>query len=355
MASACTVTLSGARETVVSSVRRKSSSVFARQGGDEVHVDVRKARLAGEMVGRDRLLRGVCAADAPERFVVERLRVDGDARRARAQKHFQHGAVDGVRPAGLHGLLHRAGEGLARGENDLLQSLAGDGGGRAAAHVEGAGAQTLLRHDLRAEGDLAFQGLHIGVHQMPVADFARGKGAVGAASFAEGNADVNVKSALRRRAHAHLHLVHFVQQLRAVFGDVEHVHKRAHRVEPLLQGLIIEPRGADAGQRTPRGVYAGQLFAVFVQRQLHGALAQPLLFQFARAVRVLQTEHGHRPAAELVAPVPVLAGNGVFDAQVGLASLVEEDRRAAVEQAQYVGHVLHKARFRGKNADGHSE
>ena len=101
-------------------------------------------------------------------------------------------------------------------------------------------------------------------------------------------------------------------------------------------------------------MYAGQLFAVFVQRQLYGALAQPLLFQFARAVRALQTEHGHRPAAELVAPVPVLAGNGVLDAQIGLALLVEEDRRAAVEQAQYVGHVLHKARFRGKNADGHN-
>ena len=76
--------------------------------------------------------------------------------------------------------------------------------------------------------------------------------------------------------------------------------------------------------------------------------------ELARAVCALQTEHGHRPAAELVAPVPVLAGNGVLDAQIGLALLVEEDRRAAVEQAQYVGHVLHKARFRGKNADGHN-
>ena len=44
----------------------------------------------------------------------------------------------------------------------------------------------------------------------------------------------------------------------------------------------------------------------------------------------------------------------VLDAQIGLALLVEEDRRAAVEQAQYVGHVLHKTRLRGKNADGHN-
>ena len=189
---------------------------------------------------------------------------------------------------------------------------------------------------------------------MPVTDLARGKGAVGAARFAEGNADVNVERALRRRAHALLHPVHLVQQPGAVFGDVEHVHKRAHRVEPLLQGFIVEPRRADAGQRAPRGAYAGPLFAVFVQRQLHGALAQALLFQFARAVRALQMEHGHRPASELVAPAPVLAGDGVLDAQVGLALLVEENGRAAVEQAQYVGHVLHKARLRGKNADGHS-
>ena len=101
-------------------------------------------------------------------------------------------------------------------------------------------------------------------------------------------------------------------------------------------------------------MYAGQLFAVFVQRQLYGALAQPLLFQFARAVRALQMEHGHRPASELVAPAPVLAGDGVFDPQVGLALLVEENGRATVEQAQYVGHVLHKTRLRGKNADGHN-
>ena len=53
--------------------------------------------------------------------------------------------------------------------------------------------------------------------------------------------------------------------------------------------------------------------------------------------------------AELLAVFPA-----DFDAQVGLAFLVEENGRAAVEQAQYVGHVLHKTRLRGKNADGHS-
>ena len=84
------------------------------QGGDHIHVDVRKAGLPGQREGAQRVLRGVRAADAPQGFIRKRLRVDAHALYPALADGAQFLHRDGIRPARFHRPLPRAGEGRLR-------------------------------------------------------------------------------------------------------------------------------------------------------------------------------------------------------------------------------------------------
>ena len=327
---------------------------FARQRRDQIHVDVVKAQLPGQLVGADRVLAAVAAADAREGLVAEGLGVDGDAADLHAAQHFQLLPVDGVRPTGLHRPLHRAGKGLPGCGEDARKILAGNRRGRAAADVGRAHVKPRLAHQPGGELDLPQQRPGVGGDQLLVApDLPRGEGAVAAAGLAEGDANVEVKAALLRRAHAALHLRDLAEQLRPVGGHVElahHVGAGGFHGKPRVQRLVQQPRGTDARQRTPGQLHAGHFLQQLVQRPLHLPLAGAANFH-RRA--------GGRGLLDLVGTIAVAPAVG--DAAVALNDLMFvvrflpgrglDDLHVAQEQAQHVADVGDELRGAGAHAN----
>ena len=111
-----------------------------RQAGDQVHVDARKSRLHRVFIGPEGLGRVMAAADAAQDFVGHGLGIDAHAVRAALADDPQLLHVQGIRPPALHGEL----QALRQVEvvTDHLQKprhlRRGEGGGRAAAHIQAA-------------------------------------------------------------------------------------------------------------------------------------------------------------------------------------------------------------------------
>ena len=111
---------------------------------------------------------------------------------------FQNGQFfggDGIRTADLYRDLRTGGEieGFFQSRQDGIHLIRRQDAGGAAAHVKGAGAQTIAAHHIPAGADLRDQSLYIGLHQRKTSLHAlTDKGAVGAAGGAEGDAHIQV-------------------------------------------------------------------------------------------------------------------------------------------------------------------
>ena len=327
---------------------------LAGQRRDQIHVDVVEAQLPGQLVGPHGVLAAVAASDAREGLVAEGLGIDGDAADLHALEHRKLLPVDGVRPAGLHRPLRRAGKGLPGCGEDALQVCTGNGRGRAAAHVGRAHVKPRLAHQLGRQLNLPQQRLGVGGNQLLVPpDLPRGEGAVAAPRLAEGDADVEVEAALLGRAHAALHLRDLTEQFRAVGGHVELAHHMAaggFHGKPRVQRLVQQARGTDAGERAPGQLHAGHVLQQLVQRPLHLPLAGAANFH-RRA--------GGAGLLDLVGSVAVAPAVG--DAALALDDFMLvirflprrglDDLHVAQEQAQHVADVGDELRGAGAHAD----
>ena len=209
---------------------------------------------------------GVAAADGLEHGVLQGLGVDADAVGPVVQQHLELVPGDGVGPSGLDAVFHAAGQvktAVQVGQQPV-HLLGRQGGGGAAAHIEGLDAQARLPDHLRGVGDLPAQHIQIRLHQ-PQGFFHRlgHEAAIGAAGGAEGNADVQgdvLRAQVRLGPQARLGRFH--RQTAAGRGDVVGVPQNAAglgRGLALLQQTGRQLAGADARQRPPAGGDAGDL------------------------------------------------------------------------------------------------
>ena len=322
-----------------------------RQRRDDVHVDVVEAQGAGQLVGRDRLRAGVGAADAPKGRVAEGLGVHGDPAHPVVLQHPQLLPVDGVGPPGLHRPLHGPRKGVLGRGQDALQIAAGDGRGRAAADVPGPQAEPLLRHQFLAQRDLPQHRFHVGRDHFAVADLPRRKRAVGAAGFAEGDADVQVEPIRRGLADARLHLRDLPQQRRLLRAHVVgrlHVRHGLIQRKPRLHALVQEARGADTGETAPGGPHPGQFLEQVVQRQLHLPLAQPLDLQRRSGHRRLAQPAGLPLGGPGVRPQAARVGKAVLEHRLALG---EAHLHVPIKQPQHVAQVGEELRRVGDQPD----
>ena len=236
---------------------------FAGQRRDQIHVDIVKSQLPRKHIGAHGILPRVHAPDARERFIVKRLRVDGNAVHFVRAKHNQLFAIDGIGSARLHRPFHRIGKFPLRRGEDGFQIMARDRRGRAAADVRRAHAQIRFAHQARGCFDFMQQRPRVRRDQLSISpDFAGGKAAIAAPRAAERNADVQIEHAVRHAANAALHIRDIAQQLRAILGYIEfRFQPRAgfRQGKPHIQPLIQKARGTNAGQRAPRRLHAGDL------------------------------------------------------------------------------------------------
>ena len=163
---------------------------------------------------------------APHGFqhgVLHGLRVDRHSVNVVRLQHCQFIRRDGVRPAGLHRVLGepRKVKALLHLGQQPFQLGGGQGGGGAAADVDGADKKPRLPEVCGAGRYLLTQSIQIGLHQLQRLLHVSGdKAAIGAAGGAEGNADVE-GDLIRLQAplHRQPRLSRVQRQLRAGLRD----------------------------------------------------------------------------------------------------------------------------------------
>ena len=137
----------------------------------------------------------MAAADGGEDVILHGLRIHADPCDAVTFQNGQFFGGDGIRTADLYRDLRTGGEaeGFFQSRQDGIHLIRRQDAGGAAAHVKGAGAQTIAAHHIPAGADLRDQGLYIGLHQRKTPFHAlTHKGAVGAAGGTEGNTHIQV-------------------------------------------------------------------------------------------------------------------------------------------------------------------
>ncbi|CAN4016111.1 DUF1738 domain-containing protein, partial [Dysosmobacter welbionis] len=254
----------------------------------------------------------VAPADGPQHVLFKGLGVHRDPGDPVGAEHHQLFRRDGVRPARLHSDLLTGGtvEGGLESSEDPVHLLRRQGGGGAAAHVEGPHPQSRPANHLAAGGDLPTQGVHIRGHQgkAPLHRLAD-KGAIGAPGWAEGNAHVHVNVPLLQppgglgRGGAGL------QGQGGPGGGDEivllQIRPGLFRGLPVLQGPGHRLVGPDAGEHSPGGRHAGD-----------------------RPGR--QEEAGADGVAAEALPLEIAAGEGLLIGLLGgLAAPAEGDRHPA--------------------------
>lgn len=132
-----------------------------RKPGDQVHVHMGKAHGRGQGHGVLNVPGGVAAADGPEHFILQGLGIDADAVGPVVQQHLELFPGDGVGPSGLDAVFRAAGqvEAAVQVGQQPVHLPGGQGGGGAAAHIEGLDAQARLPDHLGGVGDLPAQHL----------------------------------------------------------------------------------------------------------------------------------------------------------------------------------------------------
>ena len=256
--------------------------ILSRQAGDEVHINVLKARFPGLTIGADGILSGMGAAHPPEGFVAEGLRIHGNAVHAAVAQHGKLLRVDGIGPSRFHRPFHRPRELFLGRREDSFQIGAGNGRGRTATHIGGANLPPRPAHHLSADGDFVQQRVHIGLYQLAFAQFSGGEGAIGAAGGAEGNADVQIKGVFRHFPEAFLHQADVPKQRRPFRGNVVFRRQPPHSQvsgQAVFHALVQQPRGANARQRPPGQSDARHLLHQPVQPHFCRAFPQPFEFQ----------------------------------------------------------------------------
>ena len=225
----------------------------------------------------------VCLRPMARSLVLHGLGVDADAVRAVVQQDLQLLPCDGVGAARLDAVLRAVGEVKAAVQmgQQVIHLPGRQGGGRAAAHIEGLDAQARLRHHAGSVGDLLFQRCQIGLHQAEGLLHRCGhEAAVGAAGGAERDAHVQgdligAQVAFGLQAGPG----RLDGQAAALRRDEVGVTQDAVRFAlrfALLQHSAGQLARADAGEGAPAGGNAGDVTRRLEERQLQGALTQTL-------------------------------------------------------------------------------
>ena len=167
------------------------------QSGDDVHIDVVKAQLPGHLIAVHHRLGRMLAAHEAQHIVVEGLGIDADAGDAGLPDHLELFPGDGIRPTGLDGVLPHLREVKVFGHTvgEPLELLGSDGGGGAAAKVDGAQLQPGLPGHFGGVGDLLAQAVDVLIHELVgLFDGMGYKGAVQAPGRTERNGDVQTEA-----------------------------------------------------------------------------------------------------------------------------------------------------------------
>ena len=240
-----------------------------------------EAHGGGQRHGLFDVLRAVLPSDGREHLRLQRLGIHADAVGSVIQQYLQLLPVNGVRAAGLDAVFHavRQVEAAVQVGQQRIHLPGGQGGGRAAAHVEGLDAQPRLLHHPSGGGDLLRQRRQIRLHQGEGLLHRRGyEAAIGAAGGAEGDAHVEgyllraqvalgaqpgLGALQRQSAAGGRHAVGVPQDAVGLTGG-----------HALLQHAPHQLGRADAGQRAPAGRHAGDIPGGAEEGQLQGALTQ---------------------------------------------------------------------------------
>ena len=330
---------------------------LARQGRDDVHVDVVKAQTARQGERLADIPRRVRAPDGAKRRVVHRLRIDADAAHARIPQRAQLVRIQRVGPSGLDRQLPRARERARHPRKQARQLRGRERRRRAAADIDRPQVKPRLVHQRARRVDLVKERAQVRLDQVPVADLARGKRAVRAARRAKRDAHVHVhilRGALHDPALADDDLA---QQRGLLLRQVERVPQCALGLLQRIARLhlrVEQPRGTDARERAPRRPAARQPLHQVIAAQLDRALEQPLFRKPA--------VHGLRPplagdglaAGQLAALQPEPVRLRVRVPQRRVAGLAVRDGRSLPEkQPHHVAQVGEELRRLRLNADLH--
>ena len=242
-------------------------------------MDVRRPRHRIRLL---HLLSGVRTADDAQGLVIHRLRIDADALYARAPDGFELRQRQRVGTTRFHRVLHCAGEALHHLLQQTRQLLLIQRCRRAAPDVNRAQFLPRVAQELRTGIHLPEQRCQVGRNQMPVAQFAAGKGAVGAARCAERNADVHIHPVVARRRKLLLHRYEFRQQCRLLRRNIKLVHQMLLRVRhrhAFVQRLVHQVRRTNARHAPPRRMNACFLAQQVVERLTAEAAERPAAVQ----------------------------------------------------------------------------
>ena len=278
--------------------------MLPRQPGDHIHVDMPHALRPGHGIGLLHLLRGVGTADHLQGTVVHGLRIDADAPHARLTDGPQLAGGDGIRPPGLHGVLSRPGIQRHQPLQQAGQLILVQRGGRAAAHIDRAELFPCLPQQTRALLHFMEQCLQVWLHQLSLAQLARGKGAVRAPCGAEGNAYIHVDLPVIRLRQSALRPRHIPQKQRLFLRHVKGAAQPGHSLilrQPRVQRLVEQVRGPHPRQAAPGGMDARHLTAQVVQCLTAQPPRRPLAVQRPQ-LRV--AVHGNSCAALGLAAIP---------------------------------------------------
>ena len=86
----------------------KGGRVVRRQTGDQIHIDCPKADVPRLTVGPQGIAGAVPPADGRQGLGIHGLGIDADAVAAERPQHLQLFFIQGIGPAGLHGVFQQA-------------------------------------------------------------------------------------------------------------------------------------------------------------------------------------------------------------------------------------------------------
>ena len=244
-----------------------------------------KAHGRGQLHGLFDILRAVLPADGGEHPGLQRLGIYADPVRTVIQQHLQLLPVDGVRPSRLDAVFHAVGqvEIPVHRRQQRIHLTGGQGGGRAAAHVERLDPQARLLHHAACGLHLRRQRRQIRLHQLEgLFHRRRYEAAIGAAGGAEGDADVQrdvlgaqVAPGLQARLGA------LQRQTPPRRGDAVRIPQHPVRLgggHAVLQHGPHQLGRTDARQRAPAGRHAGDVPGRPEKGQLQRTLTQAFPF-----------------------------------------------------------------------------
>ena len=252
----------GLPQTVLKALHR-----VAGQTGDEVHVDVIVACLAGLGVAVQDVLGRVLAADAGQYLVREGLGVDGDPGGPVLLDDRQLFGVGAVRAACFHRIFYDFGQVkiLPHGAHELPQLVSRKAGGGAAADVDAAQGQPGLVGLPADFFHLVAQAIHIGLHHLAVTvEVAAHEAAVAAPGRAERDADVQAVGPgfIAHLQDGLLQICNGLGHLVFLLGAVEPVKEKVVdlRFRPACGALVVdEPHRAHTGHFAPWRADAGPI------------------------------------------------------------------------------------------------